>query len=70
MVFYDLKSAKDNVSGYWADRTFLNLAENHNKAGKQNLRKNVLDEYINKFEQDSKNTNGIDRAKKILAEET
>jgi len=65
-----LKSAKDNVSGYWADRTFLNLAEIHNKAGKQNLRKNVLDEYINKFEQDSKNTNGIDRAKKILAEET
>jgi hypothetical protein len=57
------------VKGYWADRTFLDLAEIQKKTGKTSSRKKVLDEYISKFEQDSKNTNGIERAKKITAEE-
>jgi hypothetical protein len=65
-----LESAKDNVKGYWADRTFLSLADIHRKSGKKSSSKKVLDEYIRKFEQDSKNTNGIERAKKIIAEET
>jgi hypothetical protein len=64
-----LRNAKDNVKGYWADRTFLSLAEIHKKDGNKNSSKKVLDEYISKFEQDSINTNGIERAKKIIAEE-
>jgi hypothetical protein len=63
-----LESAKDNVKGYWADRTFLNLAEIHNKTGDRSSMKKVLDDYINKFDQDSKNASGIERAKKILNE--
>jgi hypothetical protein len=63
-----LETAKDNVTGYWADRTFLNLAEIHKKTGKEESRNKVLNEYINKFKQDSKNTNGIERARKILDE--
>jgi len=64
-----LEKAKDNVAGYWADRTFMNLAEIHNKEGNKDLRKKVLNEYVYKFEKESKNTNGIERARKILNEQ-
>ena len=64
-----LKAAENNVKGYWADSTFLNLAEINRKEGEKESMKDVLGKYIDKFEDDSKNTNGIESAKKILNEQ-
>lgn len=61
-----LEIASDIVNGYWANATFLNLAEIHRKAGDKTTMKNIINKYINKFEKESKNTNGITAAKTLL----
>ena len=64
-----LDTAADTVKGYWANATYLNLANLHKKSGEKGLMKNILGDFVSKFDGDSKNTNGIDTAKKILNEE-
>jgi tetratricopeptide repeat protein len=64
-----LETASDNVKGYWANAAYLNLAEIYKKTGDKTKAKNVLDDYINKFDKESKNTNGIITARKLLNEE-
>ena len=64
-----LDTAADTVKGYWANATYLNLANLHKKSGEKGLMKNILGDFVSKFDGDSKNTNGIVTAKKILNEE-
>ena len=64
-----LETASDTVQGYWANATYLNLAEINKKTGNKIDEINVLDEYINKFKNQSKNTNGIKIARKLLNDE-
>jgi hypothetical protein len=64
-----LETATENVKGYWADATYLKLADIYGKAGEKSSMKGVLDDYIGKFEEDSRNTNGVTMARKILNEE-
>lgn len=65
-----LQTAKDNLKGYWADKTFLQLAEIQKKTGKESLGQQTLNEYVDKFQHDNRNARGIIRAKQILNEET
>jgi len=64
-----LENAMANVQGYWANATYLNLSEIHRKTGDKDKSKNVLDEYIKKYESQSKNASGITTAKKLLNDE-
>ena len=64
-----LETASDIVEGYWANATYLNLAEINKKTGNKINTINVLDEYINKFENQNKNINGIKIARKLLTDE-
>ena len=61
-----LETALDNVDGYWANAAYLNLSEIYRKTGDKVKAKSILDEYIGKFEGQSKNTNGINTAKQFL----
>jgi hypothetical protein len=63
-----LEAATDSTKGYWADAAFLNLADIEKKKGDKESMKNILDRYIQKFENDSKNTNGLATARRILNE--
>ena len=64
-----LQTAADKVDGYWANTTYLNLAEIHQKIEDNNTAKNLLNKYINKFEKKSKNINGGKTATQILNDE-
>jgi hypothetical protein len=64
-----LETAENNVKGHWADATFLKLADIHRESGEKGQTKKVLEKFLNKFEEDSKNANGVSIAKKILNEE-
>ena len=61
-----METALDNVDGYWANAAYLNLSEIYRKTGDKVKAKSILDEYIGKFEDQSKNTNGINTAKQFL----
>jgi hypothetical protein len=64
-----LETASDKVKGYWANAAYLNLAEIHRKTGDKTSAKNILKDYINKFDNENKNTNGIATARKLLSDE-
>ncbi len=64
-----LETASDKVEGYWANAAYLNLAEIHRKTGDKARAKDVLNDYINKFDKESKNANGTTTARKLLNDE-
>jgi hypothetical protein len=63
-----LQNASNKVDGYWANATFINLADIYKKTKDTNSMKIILDKYINKFEKVEKNFNGVSNAKRLLQE--
>jgi Tetratricopeptide repeat len=61
-----LETASDKVKGYWANAAYLNLAEIYKRTGDKARAKDVLNDYINKFDNEIKNINGTTTAKKLL----
>lgn len=58
-----LKVATKNTTGHWANTSHLNLAQIYENRNDTNAMNKVLNDFIVKFEGDSKNENAIKKAK-------
>jgi hypothetical protein len=63
-----LNVAKENVSGHWADSTYLTLARIHENMDSKDSMKNVLNEFVTRFGDNDKNAETVELARKLLRE--
>jgi hypothetical protein len=62
-----LESAKDKVTGHWANKAYLTLAKLQQKtAPDKDAARTTLNEFIHRFSDESKNANSVKRAKNML----
>ena len=58
----------ENVSGHWADSSYLTLARIHENMDSKDSMKKVLNEFVTRFGDDDKNAETVELARKLLRE--
>jgi len=61
-----LEACKPSVHGYWANKTYLTLADVYKKTNNKRQEKATLDEFVRKYPSDNRHKDSIKRAEGML----